>query len=49
VVDVLEFIKFKDDLPRRFIQKVKDTVKKWDNQELWADVYEDYVRKWLAE
>jgi hypothetical protein len=49
IVDILDFVWFKDDLPQRFIQKVKETVRKWDDQELWADIYEDYVREWLRE
>jgi hypothetical protein len=49
IVDILDFVWFKDDLPRRFIQKVEETVGKWDNQELWADVYEDYVIEWLED
>jgi len=32
IVDILDFAWFKDDLPQRFIQKVEETVRKWDNQ-----------------
>jgi DNA-binding transcriptional MerR regulator len=49
IVDILDFVWFKDNLPRRFIQKVEETVRRWNNQELWADIYEDYVEEWLRE
>ncbi len=36
-------IKFKNNLPERFIKLVRETVSYWDGQEPWADVYEDYI------
>jgi hypothetical protein len=39
-LDFAEFVKFKDNLPERFIELVEETVEYWDSQEPWVAVYE---------
>jgi len=37
-LNFVEFVKFKDNLPERFIELVEETVEYWDSQEPWVDV-----------
>jgi hypothetical protein len=47
VINVFDFVEFKDQLPARFLQMVWDTVEHWNKEGLWAVTYRDYVKKWL--
>lgn len=41
---VYDFVVFKDNLPERFFRAVERTVMEHEDQNFWADFYEDFVK-----